>query len=406
MVKQLQSQITGKSDPYSWLPDGGEMGRLTREFDWSKTPVGSVEQWPQSLRTTVSIILSSKFPMFLWWGKDLTQFYNDAYRPSLGNNGKHPYALGQRGQECWPEIWPIIYPLIEQVLTTGESTWSEDQLIPIYRNGQLEDVYWTFGYSPITGESNTVEGVLVVCNETTEKVINARKLAESNAELKRINNDLDNFIYTASHDLKAPVSNLEGLFYTLFSEITMTKELAELKEMIEASFKRFTITIKDLTEISKIQKESSIESTEIFFSDVLKDVEEGLTDELKSLEPEIISNFSIPSIKFSRKNLRSIIYNFISNGIKYSSPGRKPILSLSTEKQNEFIVLTITDNGLGVAAEHLGKMFQMFKRLHNHVEGTGIGLYIVKRIVDNAGGKIEVQSELGKGTTFKIYLKE
>ena len=127
-----------------FLSGGGEMGALTREKHWATTPLGDIEYWPQSLRTTISILLSSKFPMFLWWGSELIQFYNDAYRPSLGNNGKHPHALGQRGEECWPEIWPTIKPLIDQVMAGGESTWAEDQLIPIYRNGTLEDVYWTF----------------------------------------------------------------------------------------------------------------------------------------------------------------------------------------------------------------------------------------------------------------------
>ncbi len=172
-----------KNIPY-FLRNGGEMGELTRQFDWSLTPLGPPDRWPQSLRITVAMILSSKFPMFLWWGDELIQFYNDAYRPSLGNNGKHPLALGQRGMECWPEIWELIYPLILQVRMTGNATWSEDQLVPIYRNGSIEDVYWTFGYSPITGETEKVEGVLVVCTETTEKVINLRHLADSKKELE------------------------------------------------------------------------------------------------------------------------------------------------------------------------------------------------------------------------------
>jgi hypothetical protein len=98
--------------------------------------------------------------MFLWWGEELIQFYNDAYRPSLGNKGKHPKALGQKVVDSWPEIWDIIYPLIHQVLTTGKATWSEDQLVPIYRNGSIEDVYWTFGYSPVRGDTDKIEGVL------------------------------------------------------------------------------------------------------------------------------------------------------------------------------------------------------------------------------------------------------
>src|SRR6187549_163651 len=115
MVNQIQS--------VAFLTGGGEMGELTRSKDWTLTSLGAISSWPPTLRTTVSIILNSKFPMFLWWGSDLIQFYNDAYRPSLGNSGKHPTALGQRGVECWPEIWPVIKPLIDQVFL-GESTWS------------------------------------------------------------------------------------------------------------------------------------------------------------------------------------------------------------------------------------------------------------------------------------------
>ena len=171
-------------EPFPFLKGGGELGELTRTFDWSATPVGAPDHWPQSLRTTVAMILSSKFPMFLWWGPDLIQFYNDAYRPSFGNAGKHPLALGQKGEECWQEIWAVISPLINQVMTTGEATWSEDQLIPIYRNGKIEDVYWTFGYSPIRGESQNIEGVLVVCTETTEKINTLRILEGHKDELE------------------------------------------------------------------------------------------------------------------------------------------------------------------------------------------------------------------------------
>lgn len=161
------------TDPHynvKFLEGGGEMGKLIRTKDWSKTAVGNPGNWPQSLRTTLSILLNSKFPMFLFWGPELVCFYNDAYRPSLGNNGKHPGMLGARGQEYWGEIWHIIKPLIDRVLSGGESSWNKDQLIPIYRNGKIEDVYWTFSHSPVRDESGNAAGVFVTCSETTEMV--------------------------------------------------------------------------------------------------------------------------------------------------------------------------------------------------------------------------------------------
>src|SRR6185369_13107881 len=103
------------------LDGGGEMGALMRATDWGRTALGPVEKWPQSLRTTVSTCLNSRFPILVWWGPDLVKLYNDAYRPMLGD--KHPRSMGQRGRECWPEIWHIIGPMLEGVLRHGRATW-------------------------------------------------------------------------------------------------------------------------------------------------------------------------------------------------------------------------------------------------------------------------------------------
>src|ERR1700722_14307023 len=146
-----------KIGPVSTLPPGkplslvhgsGEMADRTRDFDWSRTPIGPIERWPEALLITVNTMLGSRHPMFLWWGEDLIQFYNDGYRPSIRED-KHPRALGQRGRDCWPEIWSVIGPQIEAVMTRGEASWHENHLVPIFRNGRLEDVYWTYGYSPV-----------------------------------------------------------------------------------------------------------------------------------------------------------------------------------------------------------------------------------------------------------------
>ncbi len=127
--------------PHSYAGSGdrifatGEMADLVRAFDWSATPIGPIEQWPTTLLVTVNNLLSSRHPMFLWWGDELIQFYNDAYRPSLGR-GKHPKALGQAGRDCWIEIWHIIGPQIDGVMSRGEATWHENQLVPIFRRGR------------------------------------------------------------------------------------------------------------------------------------------------------------------------------------------------------------------------------------------------------------------------------
>jgi PAS domain S-box-containing protein len=167
-----------------FLVGGGEMGALTRAHNWSKTPIGPPDAWPQSLRTAVRILLNTNHPMFIWWGPELIQFYNDAYRQTMGPE-RHPSALGQRGRDCWSEIWPIIGPQIEQVMSGGGATWHENQLIPVTRHGRLEQVWWTYGYSPID-EADGVGGVLVVCRDVTKEHLAAEALREREAELARV----------------------------------------------------------------------------------------------------------------------------------------------------------------------------------------------------------------------------
>ena len=168
----------------SFLPNNSEMGELIQKKDWSKTPLGSPETWSQSLRTTLSIMLNSKFPMFLFWGPELICFYNDAYRPSLGNVGKHPAILGSRGEDFWQEIWNDIKPIIDNVLAGGEANLNENQLLPIYRNNAMENVYWTFSYSAVNDESGNPAGVFVTCMETTKQIIALKDLEESQNQLK------------------------------------------------------------------------------------------------------------------------------------------------------------------------------------------------------------------------------
>ncbi len=172
----------------NFLQGGGEMGALARAYDWEQSSIGSPYEWPQSLRTTLGILLHSAFPMFLFWGPELLCFYNDVYRPSLGDNGKHP-AIGKRAKEMWPEIWDFISPLIEQTMTTGEPVWFQDQLLPIYRNGGMEDVYWTFSYSPAYGDSGEIAGVLVTCMETTKAVQRRGQLEESEGRFRTMIKD-------------------------------------------------------------------------------------------------------------------------------------------------------------------------------------------------------------------------
>jgi PAS domain S-box-containing protein len=150
------------------------MGALMRSLDWSKTLLGPVSRWPQSLRTSVSTCLNSRFAIVIWWGPGLVMLYNDAYRDIIA--AKHPAALGCPGRECWPEIWHIVGPMLDNVLRRGEATWSNDLLLLLERNGYPEECYFTFSYSPIRDESGGVGGVFTPVAETTDHIIGERRL--------------------------------------------------------------------------------------------------------------------------------------------------------------------------------------------------------------------------------------
>src|SRR6185312_5218125 len=155
---------------------GGDVGRDLTTVDWGGTSLGPPEQWPQSLRTAVSILLSSRFPMWMAWGPQLTFFCNDAYRrDTLGR--KYPWALGRPANEVWVEIWDDIGPRIEGVLATGQATWDEGLLLFLERSGYREETYHTFSYSPLRDDEGALVGMLCVVSEDTERVIGQRRMA-------------------------------------------------------------------------------------------------------------------------------------------------------------------------------------------------------------------------------------
>jgi two-component sensor histidine kinase len=157
-----------------FLNGGGEMGAAMRAFDWAASPLGAPRQWPQALRTCLRIILASRQPMWVWWGPDLINFYNDAYLPIIG--GKHPGALGQPARQVWAEIWPQICDRADAAMR-GESSYSEAEMLVIQRNGYLEETYYTFSFSPVPQDDGTIGGIVCANSDDTDRVIGARRLA-------------------------------------------------------------------------------------------------------------------------------------------------------------------------------------------------------------------------------------
>src|SRR5215475_11262828 len=158
----------------NWLTGGGEMGRLIREMDWSRTPLGPIASWPQSLRSSVSMLLPSKAQIILFWGPSLVAIYNDTYREILGT--KHPWALSQPARKCWSEIWDVLGPLLEGVVNTGEAFWAKDHPFSVERRGYTEETYFDISYDPVRDETGKVGGVFCIVRETTGRVLGERRL--------------------------------------------------------------------------------------------------------------------------------------------------------------------------------------------------------------------------------------
>ena len=164
--------MSSTASPLPPLPDT-EMGRRFRDTDWSATPLGPVERWPQSLRIAVSICLNSRFPMFVWWGEQLVNIYNDAYIPVLGK--RHPQAFGQPARDFWNDIWGVLGPQVDEVMLRGRPTWNERELLVMERNGFTEETYFTWSYSPIHDENGRVGGLFCACTEETLSVVAERE---------------------------------------------------------------------------------------------------------------------------------------------------------------------------------------------------------------------------------------
>ncbi|RDV11486.1 PAS domain-containing sensor histidine kinase [Pontibacter diazotrophicus] len=270
----------------------------------------------------------------------------------------------------------------------------------------------------------TFVGYVGSCSDITRRKLSEEQLQQVSAELTAANRellfvnqqlsytnaDLDNFIYTASHDLKAPIANIEGLLHLITDDFSNgnfdLSNTQHVLSLMQRAVERFKKTIAHLTDVTRLQKEHAGDIAQVDISkmvhEVLLDMEQPIRISGAKVETDLNR---CGAIAFSYKNLRSIVYNLISNAVKYRAPERPPLVRVSCHEEPAHMVLVVKDNGLGMSDKQQEQLFSMFRRFHDHVEGSGIGLFMVKRIVENAGGKIAVTSAIGEGTTFTIYLK-
>ena len=237
----------------------------------------------------------------------------------------------------------------------------------------------------------------------------ASELHAANEQLTRTNVDLDTFIYTASHDLKAPIANIEGLLLLLRkqlpTEVGQAGLVPKVLGMMQGAIERFQLTIAQLTDLAKLQHAHAQPAEEVDLKAVVEDVRLDLAPRLEEAKGNLIIELNgCGTVSFAPQHLRSLLYNLLSNALKYRHPNRAPVVQLRCHHTPTTTVLEVQDNGLGLSAAQQSKLFSMFRRLHDHVPGSGVGLYMVKRIVENAGGVVAVQSEEGVGSTFIVTL--
>lgn len=326
-------------------------------------------------------------------------FANDHYFKVFKIDGS---INGKNISEVLGEVnYNNILPMLRRALAGEEVNFENN-----FYNRNNEKVYYKLSYIPDSDSSGEVKGFIVMGTDLTDRYNYERSLEERNIELVKINSELDNFIYTASHDLKSPIVNMEGLLRSLLEEANQLckGDINEMLNFVMLSVEKLKKTIEELSEISKIQKGTENYEEKIDIEEILRDFKVEYSEQIKSSDATLSSDLVVTTIKFSRKNFRSVLYNLLSNAIKFRSPKRKPIIRVKSEYTSDnYIKITISDNGMGFDMNKKDKVFGMFKRLHSHVEGTGVGMYIVKRIMENTSGKIDVDSEEGVGTSFRLY---
>src|SRR5271154_3287713 len=175
----IESSVHRKteSNPEGLIRSSGRMAELIRTHNWSSIPLGPIEDWSEALLLSANLMLSCAFPSLVFWGKELVQLYNDAFIPLLAE--RHPSGLGQTAKECWGDAWQIVGPNLKRVMKDGETVFHENTVVPIVRDGRLQDIRWTYSYSPIFGTGGDALGVFLVCQDVTREVTAAQELRKS-----------------------------------------------------------------------------------------------------------------------------------------------------------------------------------------------------------------------------------
>ena len=354
------------------------------------------------------------------------EYYNEAFeRLYPGEN-----LRGRFLREAYPDLTiPDVLDRLDRVYQTGETYVGLEDRLRTTAPGPAR--YISFTYQPYR-EDDRIAGVAVFIYEVTEQVLGRQQVQALNEELAAINKemqatneelyasntlltrtnaDLDTFVYSASHDLKSPITNIEGLLLALRQQLPAEAQDAplvpRLLEMMDGAVARFQETLGYLTDVTRLQQAQADQPAEaVDLPALVEAVRLDILPELTAAGATLTLDLAgCRAVYFAPKNLRSILYNLLSNAIKYHDPTRAALVQLQAHTTpTGLLVLEVQDNGLGLTLPQQGELFQLFRRLHSHVAGSGVGLYMVKKMVDNAGGTLAVHSEPGVGSTFTVTL--
>lgn len=383
--------------------DDLSVDRAVAGRDWSATPLGPRRSWPESLKTALGIALQSRFPIIIFWGPELVQLYNEAYRPLIGD--KHPRALGQRARDCFPEVWESIGPMLHGVLETGGATWSEDLMLPLVRDGKPGEYYFTFSYSPIT-DATGVAGVFCAVQETTAAVVGRRDAETRARALTELNRAKSTFLSNISHEFRTPLS----LILAPLAAAEPRIQDAEARESIDVATRnalRLQRLVDSLLAFSRIEAgrlEPRFTSVELVtFTRELVSAFESLAKRA-GLRLAFHGSEAAPAT-VDRDMWERIVFNLIENALKYTLAGS---IDVRVRTTGDAVVLEVADTGIGVAEEEREKIFERFYRAASSggrsAEGAGIGLALTRDLVRLHSGTISVRDNDGGGSVFAVSI--
>ena len=340
------------------------------------------------------------------WGRPAAQVLGRPYFEAV------PETAGQGFEE-----------IFAGVLRTGQpyAVTEAPVQLPQPGNNERRLGYVNFVIQPLFDDQRHPTGIMAVGVEVTDQVLarqqvlalnealqaTNRELHDTNTRLSRTNADLDTFVYTASHDLKAPIANIEGLLnalrHDLPAAVLQGPLVPHLLGLMQGSVERFQQTIGHLTDISQLQQPEATETVDL--AALIRGVQLDLAPLIEAAAARLtVRAADCQPVRVAPKTLRSVVYNLLSNAVKYRAPDRPAEVQLRARCTPHSVELEVQDNGLGLSETQQGQLFGMFRRLHTHVEGSGVGLFMVKRLIENAGGTIVVRSQVGVGTTFTVTL--